>query len=955
MPSPHQPADSTRHPARRAAASLWRSRPALAAIAYFVLHLGAHLAARFFETAPGISLWYPAAGLALAMLVLLGPRAAPVVFAANLCGAWITADFGLGWPILVFPALITANYTAAALLVRRANGPRLLPGTPRQTAVFIAATALAPLGIAALSTVVVSWLEPLPRDALLRAALNWWLGDATGLLTIVPAAMVFVAPWLQGVQSDSAERDSQPRELLLVGAEVLALAASLLLVFSVDSLPRSQTFYLCLLPLVWICLRHGLSGATLATLGVTIGALLGLHLTGTSAESTTSFLFLELTASVVGLGLGATVTHRKAVERRIAASEARLSRITIGSQVGLWEHDLQTGQVSYSHLCAELLNLDPARSSITAAAWYANIHPEDRPELLRALQEHLEGKTSIFFASFRLPPGFASERWINTRGSVIAFDRQNRPLLLGGSLLDVTDRRQTKLISDRQLQIIEATTDFVVTTDSAGKVLYANGALLRFWEQPDLDAVRGRKISSLLSSACCDQLEAATAELSRTSHWTGELLFANTAGRELPVSAVALNHPPKGDPTPLYSFVLHDLSRQKQAEAARLEQERRLLQLQKSESLGVLAGGIAHDFNNLLTAMLGNAGLARLDLPPASPLHEPIAQIETAAHRASDLCQQMLAYAGHQPLAASDIDLNTLIGQTRRLFQVSIGKMITVQLDLAPAPVVVRAAPPQLQQVVLNLVINAAESIGDRDGRIVLRTASHEFSADQLRAEFGADSLPPGRYALCEVEDTGRGIPPELCRRIFEPFFTTKATGHGLGLAAVHGVVTSHRGAITVLSTPGRGSTFRIILPLAATPAAPSPTPAAAPAWSASGLVLVVDDEPSVRRVATRMLSGFGFTTLEAADGAEAVAIFQKHADTLRLVLLDLLMPRKDGVETFGELHRIAPAVPVVMMSGFTGNLSLDRFPQARPAGMLAKPFSRETLQARLQEVLARN
>jgi signal transduction histidine kinase/CheY-like chemotaxis protein/integral membrane sensor domain MASE1 len=947
---PQTPAAQERSPA------LWPrlARPVLATVVYVVLHLATHLSARYFEASPGVSLWYPPAGLALSLLVLLGPRYAPAVFAANVAGAWLTADFGVDESILLFPLLITANYTAVAVLVRMLVGPHLLPGSTRTTAVFIGSTLLAPAGIALAGTVAIAQFEACTSEQLLRTAATWWLGDASGLLTIVPAAMVFVGPWLQGVQPAMAEGVRPPRRILLLGAEVLALVASLLVVFSVESLPRSQTFYLCLLPLVWICLRHGLPGATLATLGVTIGALLGLHLTGTSAESATSFLFLELTASVVGLGLGATVTLRDAVERRIAANEARLSRITIGSQVGLWEHDLQSEQVSYSHLCAELLNLDPSRSSAAAAAWYGNIHPEDRPQVMLALQDHLAGKTSIFSVTFRLPPGSAAERWISARGSVIASDQQKRPLLVGGSLIDITERRQAKLISDRQLQIIEATSDFVVTTDSAGHIVYANGAVLRFWEQPAFDTVRGRKIGSLTTRACGEQLEAAAAELACASLWTGELRFGNTAGRELPVSVVALNHRTQGDNAPLYSFVLHDLSRQKQAEADRLERERQLLQLQKAESLGVLAGGIAHDFNNLLTAMIGNAELARLELPPAPALHESLDQIEIAARRAADLCQQMLAYAGRRPLAASDVDLNAVVAQTQRLCQVSISKKIGVHLDLATAPMTVRAAAPQLQQIVLNLVLNAADAIGDNEGSILIRSTLRTFDPAALRAEFAAETLGAGRYVLCEVKDTGHGIPPEIHRRIFEPFFTTKAKGHGLGLAAAHGVVASHGGAITVVSTPGRGSTFRFILPHVADRPAETAPPTPQASAPRSGVVLVVDDEEVVQRVAVRLLESLGFTILTAPDGVEAVALFREHHGRINLVLLDLMMPRMDGVETFGEIHRIDPTVPVVLMSGFVGNLNLDRFPDAKPAGLLAKPFSREDLQNRLREVLVR-
>jgi signal transduction histidine kinase/CheY-like chemotaxis protein len=467
--------------------------------------------------------------------------------------------------------------------------------------------------------------------------------------------------------------------------------------------------------------------------------------------------------------------------------------------------------------------------------------------------------------------------------------------------------------------------------------------------------IRGQRLCELLSGEGRTALGAVLDALPAVGVWTGEIQLGNPAGAVVPVSLVALLHRAADGTADSFSFVLRDISRRKQAEAARLDQERRLLQLQKTESLGVLAGGIAHDFNNLLTTMLGNAGLARNELPAESPLHESLSQIEVAAHRAADLCQQMLAYAGRRPLSESEVNLNELIEQTQRLFQVSISKKTVVHLALAPSPVVVRATGPQLQQVILNLVINAAEAIGDREGRLSLRTAQRDFNHDELRTEFSADALPPGRYALCEVEDSGSGIPPEIRRRIFDPFFTTKATGHGLGLAAVHGVVTSHRGALAVDSTPGRGSTFRFILPLANTSAPAIASPVSAPSWSGTGLALVVDDEPGVLRVAARMLDSFGFTTLTAADGAEGVARFRENAGRLRLVLLDLMMPRMDGVEAFGEMHRLDPAVPVVLMSGFAGNLNLDRFTTAKPAGMLAKPFTRAALHASLEAVLNGN
>ncbi len=814
MPAPLASETAASQPPPSGAARWFRSRPLQVGTAYFLLHLATHLSAGLFEAGPGGSLWYPPAGLALAYLVLVGPRRAWLVFAANVVGAVLTTRHGLNWSVVAFPLLVTASYTAAAVLVRRLVGPNLLPGTPRQTAVFVGTTVLATAGSAAAGLTLASLLQSAPFAISSQAFMQWWLGDACGVLTVVPVVMVFAGPWIRGEAPTGERCDRSPRCLFFALVRALTLVTSLWLVFSIEALPRTVTFNLCLLPLVWICLRHGLPGATLATLAITMGGLVGMRQVDRSLETSTAFLVLQLSSAAVGLALGSSVSRRNRSE---------------------------------------------------------------------------------------------------------------------------TETRQLT-------QIIEATTDLVFTCDTSGRILHGNAALLRFLGARDLASLRGRELSQLLSAAGWAELGPILAQLRSTGIWTGELQFGGRTGATVPVSAVGILHrsgPGESDPL---SFVLHDISERKRREAERLAQERRLLQLQKTESLGVLAGGIAHDFNNLLTAMIGNVELARLDLERGSPLHEPLEQVEFAAQRAADLCRQMLAYAGRRPLAASRVDLNALIGQTQRLFHATLGPKIAVELSLTPASVIVEAEPPQIQQVVLNLVINAAEAIGDREGRIAIRTDHRSFSAEQLRAEFNTDTLPAGRYSFCEVEDSGRGIAPEHLPRIFEPFFSTKQTGHGLGLAAVYGVVTSHRGAIAVRSRPGEGSAFRFVLPLASEAVVAAAPETRRPEWRASGVALVVDDEPSVQLVAAAMLRSFGFETLVAGDGVEAVELFRKHAGKIRLVLLDLIMPRRDGVETLGELQRVAPEIPVVLMSGFVGDIDLARFPDAKPAGRLTKPFSRETL-----------
>jgi len=424
-------------------------------------------------------------------------------------------------------------------------------------------------------------------------------------------------------------------------------------------------------------------------------------------------------------------------------------------------------------------------------------------------------------------------------------------------------------------------------------------------------------------------------------------------GREFPVSQLLLLHRDDDSQPAFLSTIIRDISYQKKAEVDRMETERRMLQAQKLESLGVLAGGIAHDFNNLLTAMLGNASLARLDLPDGSPVHYPLGQIENAAVRAAELCKEMLAYSGRSQLAAARVDLSALVQDTTQLLQVSISKKCVLKLELhSPLPGIV-ADSTQIRQIVMNLVINASDAIGERSGLIRICTGVMRADRQYLAETFLSPELAQGDYVFLEVNDNGCGMAPEVKARIFEPFYSTKFSGHGLGLAAVLGIVRSHRGAIKVYSEPGRGTTFKLLFPAIAEGVQEPEKPGdSVSSWRGVGLALVIDDEETVRAVAARTLESLGFTPLIASDGAEGVRVFRGHADSLRLVLLDLTMPHMNGEETYRELHRINPRVPVVLMSGFTEKDTVDRFAGKELAGFIQKPFDRNRLQAKLHAVL---
>ena len=397
---------------------------------------------------------------------------------------------------------------------------------------------------------------------------------------------------------------------------------------------------------------------------------------------------------------------------------------------------------------------------------------------------------------------------------------------------------------------------------------------------------------------------------------------------------------------------MFDITDRKQAELDRMEMNRKLLETQKLESLGLLAGGVAHDFNNLLTAILGNATLARMDLASNSTAQEYLEQIEKTSLRAAELCKQMLAYSGRGRFVVQRLDLSAVVREMAKLLELSVGKKAALRYNLAPELPAVLADATQLRQIVMNLVINASEAIGDQSGTITLSTGVMEADRAYLHETHLSPDIPEGRYVFFEVSDTGCGMSPETQARIFDPFFTTKFTGRGLGLAAVQGIARGHGGALKVYSEEGRGSTFKLLLPCTqGLPHEADAAPVVPPVWRGHGTVLVVDDEQAVRLVAERMLRSFGFDVATASDGREGIEVFHGEPDRWTLVLLDLTMPRMDGEEMFREIRRVRPEARVLLMSGFNEQEAISRFVGKGLAGFIQKPFRRETLEEKLREI----
>ncbi|WP_051292884.1 response regulator [Citrifermentans bremense] len=391
----------------------------------------------------------------------------------------------------------------------------------------------------------------------------------------------------------------------------------------------------------------------------------------------------------------------------------------------------------------------------------------------------------------------------------------------------------------------------------------------------------------------------------------------------------------------------NEIAERKHAEEERIKLEKQMLHTQKLESLGVLAGGIAHDFNNILTVIAGNADLARLKLKPESPAVENLERVEAAAARAAELARQMLAYSGKGRFLVEELDLNELVEEMGHMLEVSISKKALLRYDCHRPLPVFKGDATQIRQIVMNLVINASEAIGDKSGVIAIGTGCVECNDDYFRNSWLSDPLPDGLYVSLEVADTGCGMDKETLGKIFDPFFTTKFTGRGLGMAAVLGIVRGHGGAIKVYSEPGKGTTFKLLFPATALPSVlPAVEEREVQPWHGSGTVLLVDDEETIRALGSEMLKELGYQVVTACDGRQAVELFQSR-DDVSLVILDLTMPHMDGEECFRTLRRLDPTLKVVMSSGFTQQEVTEKLDGI--AGFIQKPYKLSTLRELLR------
>jgi PAS domain S-box-containing protein len=644
------------------------------------------------------------------------------------------------------------------------------------------------------------------------------------------------------------------------------------------------------------------------------------------------------------------ITEIKRAQKDLKKSQDQLRAVVDNADLVLWALDSDGVFTLCEGKALPRLGLEPG------TAIGRSIHDllADMPEVLAGNKKALEGKAFSGTVDSR-------DRSYAARYLPLC-DHNGDPCGAIGVAVDITERRKAEAALERSekrfRQIAENIREVVWLLDLDKRhVTYASPAYESIW---------GRKVEELYSQPETWDEHFHPADLDRVNDFIDHLsedggnesLNARIVRPDGVVRWIALRASAINDETGKVKHLVgtaEDVTEKTFAEEERRRFETRVQQVQKLESLGLLAGGIAHDFNNLLMGVLGNADLAMLSLTPESPGHEYVERIQTAAQRASELASQMLAYSGKGRFVVGALDLSRLAREILHLLETVISQKVQLSIDLAEDLPPIEADASQVRQVVMNLVTNASEAIGPESGVVRVSTSLFEADGEYLsQCELGV-GLVPGPYVCLEVSDTGPGIGGEIRENIFDPFFTTKFTGRGLGLAATLGIVQSHGAALRVDSEPGHGTTFSVLFPpssITLEPAHGGPREPEPEDARAETTILVVDDEAVVRDVARAMLESAGYSVLVACDGNEAVETLKKSGDAIGLVILDMAMPGMDGRETYEALRQIRDDILVVLSSGYTEEDAFSKLGSSGIVEFIHKPYKLATLLEAVRKAL---
>ncbi|MCX6539653.1 MAG: PAS domain S-box protein [Acidobacteria bacterium] len=640
-------------------------------------------------------------------------------------------------------------------------------------------------------------------------------------------------------------------------------------------------------------------------------------------------------------------------ELRVTAD--RLALALEGARTGIWDWRIASGDVKWSGQVEALFGLVPGTFGGTFDAYAALIHPDDRDVLRKAIESAMADPSEPFGVEHRIVRPDGTVRWVEGRGRVYR-DAHGRPERMAGAVTDITERKEAEQAlrqSEERFRLLADSSSEAIVISDGGVVVDANpqvAAMLGL--KPD--EVIGRHVLEFATPEAVSEIEKRLASEEYAPYQT---VLRRSDGTQFPVD-VRGRFLQSGSRR-LRLAVIHDLTESRRGEDDRVALERQVQHSQKLESLGVLAGGIAHDFNNLLVAMLGNLELALDDLPPQSDVRPYLRDAESAAKRAAALTAKLLAYSGRGRFEVRPMDINAVITEMSSTIRSAVRRSIRFDMKLGADVPIVEGDPTQVHQLVMNLIVNAAEAIGDAAGNITLTTGAREWTREELRGGHVPDVAAAGPFVFLTISDTGSGMDQTVKARLFEPFFTTKFTGRGLGMAAVLGILRAHKGTIFVESEPGQGATVTVLFPASLASAETEVVEPAAGVRVADAstvgrpTVLIVDDEDTVRSICRQMLERLGYEVEAVGSGREAVELLRQPTIHVGCVLLDLTMPGMDGAETAAAIQQLRPDLPIVIASGYSEPEVVERLGATRVASVVQKPYQLRTLRDTLGPLVA--
>ncbi|MDX8387458.1 MAG: response regulator [Ghiorsea sp.] len=529
-------------------------------------------------------------------------------------------------------------------------------------------------------------------------------------------------------------------------------------------------------------------------------------------------------------------------------------------------------------------------------------------------------------------------------GNTVVKNIDDKPLEIRRLAKSIMDADQNVVNQTREIEklatVLHQTEELVILTDTDGNIQYVNPSFERVSGFSKEDAI-GQTSRIVKSGEHSPEFYSAMwKHILSGKTWAAGFTNKSKSGDLYQVSQTISPIFEKGKITGFVA-VQRDVTQAKKIET-------KLNHTDRVESLGVLAGGIAHDFNNILTAILGNASLALNKVDATSPSFEHLERIKDASMSAADLCKQMLAYSGKGKFVVKQVNLSDLIESMSKLVEVSIAKNVIMNYKLTTPMPFIDADIAQVQQVLLNLITNASEAIGDRSGIITFMTGVMHTDSEYLYSCIGEPNLEEGRYAYVEVSDTGCGMDADILKKIFDPFFTTKFSGRGLGMSAMLGITKGHSGAMRIYSEVNKGTTMRVLFPVSSGRISEDTLDSTPIPINATGTVLIVDDDESIREIGSSMLENMGYETRTACNGIEGVQTYKEHQEDIIFVLLDMTMPKLDGQGCFKQLKKINPHVKVILSSGYNEQEATSSFVGKGLAGFIQKPYTLSALSEKI-------